>query len=306
MPGHAAEILDAVGHVPKFSLAMGEGREWVRAVNGRLGGANASHRIELAGPGDAAAPPLFARVRGGAIAVAIEDSASYRDEVPEVRALALSRRDPAGERKSGFHTVMVAAHRPHGLRYLGRIRYAPFYVWTRRNIAQVSELKGMKIRAGSQHGAFLRGLGMSPVEMSAKNIYMALRMGKIDGFGWISLGPRARGWLRGVRHRIDVPLYRAENVVSVMNLARWNRLKSTQRKAIVAATARFETGMAVRMAKRIRAEEAALTRYGIRRIRFSRQENWRYRSAALKAAWAALGRAIPKEKLDRLRKLSGS
>ena len=301
-PAQAGESLRAVGYVSPTDAMMTQARVWVDAINRGLKG---EIEIDFAGgPNAIPRDRQIAALRDGRLDIAIAVTADYRDQVPEAGALTLSRLSPSQERKSGFYDAMVRAHGEIDVRYIGRVRYSPFFLWIGKKVGTLAGLEGLRMRSEPLYDRFVRRLGMVPVMLSARRTHGALDRGVVDGFGWTTVGPRQRGWLKKVKYVIDLPFYRAGNMVILMNLDRWKTLPAGVRRKVIAITAEFEPRMVAHYKTVNAAEVGALGKFGVDRIKFSTAENKAYLDAAYAVEWDAIARRVPAT-VATLRKLAG-
>lgn len=302
-PALAAESVRAIAFIPKNHPVMTQAQVWVDEINAGLAG---DLRINYVG-----GPEVISRyqqieaLRNGVLDIVITVTADYQDQIPEVSAFTLSKLSPAEERKSGFYDLMVGLHEKINARYIGRVQYSPFYLWTKKNVRTLADLEGLKMRTGSLYDRFMRALGMVPVTISSRETYTALERGVVDGFGWPTIGPRQRGWLKNVKYRIDLPFFHPSNMVALMNLDRWKKLSDGVQKKIVDITAAFEPRMVAHFVNQNKLEDAALAKFGLNRVTFSPAENKRYLDTAYNVEWAAIAERAPGT-VDKLRKLSGN
>jgi len=227
-PAQAAESMRAIAFIPKNHPVMTQAKRWVNTVNAALKGKlNINY---VGGPEVISRYQQIEAVRNGVLDIVITVTADYQDQIPEVSAFTLSKLGPAAERKSGFYDLMVKSHEKINVRYIGRVQYSPFYLWTKKNVKTIADLKGLKMRTGSLYDRFMRKLGMVPVTISSRETYTALERGVVDGFGWPTIGPRQRGWLKKVKYRVDLPFFHPSNMISLMNLDRLKKLTPAVQK----------------------------------------------------------------------------
>ena len=107
----------------------------------------------------------------------------------------------------------------------------------KRPIHTVEDLKGLKIRAaGSAQALLHKTLGMVPVGMSAKEVYMALQRGTIDGAA-TSIGRYNKSKWYEV-----APYLTVENTIPdinswfVVNLDFWNKLSRADQQILIQST----------------------------------------------------------------------
>ncbi len=294
----------AVAFIPKNHPLMSQTIVWVDTINKELAG---KVKINYVG-GPEVIPGLqqVEAVRNGVIDIAFNPTAYYQNILPEGGAFILSKYTPAEERKpNGFYDFMVKRHENINCRYIGRMLWAPFYLWPKKNVKTLDDLKGMKMRTSALYDRFMKALGIVPVTISAGDTYTALERGTVGGFGWPNMGPRQKGWLEVVKNVIDLPFYGSNNITTVMNLDKWNKLPKDVREQIAAVTAKVEQDMYNHFVSAADKEWAELDKAGVNRIKFSDAENKKYIDLAYQVEWDNLAKKVP-DIIGELKKVTGN
>lgn len=293
----------AVSLFPKNHPVLAQANVWVDIINDRLKG-----RLKINYVGG---PEVIGRfqqmnaVRTGVIDIGLVVTADLQDELPEVSAFTLSKIGPDAERESGFYDLMVNSIRKMNARYIGRIQYGPFYLWTKKKPEKLADLSGLKMRTGALYDKMMRELGMVPVTINQPEVYTALEQGTVDGLGWPVFGVRSIGWTRHIKYAINLPFFSPSNMIAVMNLDRWNKLPADLQKDIVALTAEFEPKMVKYFRDEEEKEWKELDKL-VTRVKFSDAENKKYLDTAYNVEWAAIAKRVPPELVTRLRALTGN
>ena len=68
-----------------------------------------------------------------------------------------------------------------GIRMMMPMGYGPYYVWSKKPIETIEDLKGLKFRSVGDQAKLLAELGVTPVGMTPPEIYDAVSKGTIDG-----------------------------------------------------------------------------------------------------------------------------
>lgn len=300
---HAEESMRAVSFIPKNHPVMAQANVWVKTINETLPG---KFKINYVG-----GPEVIGRyqqqnaLRTGVLDMTLSTTADFQDELPEVSTFTLSKIGPAEERKSGFYDSMVRSFEKMNARYIGRLQYGSFYMWTKKKPEQLADLQGLKMRTGSLYDKMMRELGMVPVTINQPEVYTALEGGTVDGLAWPVFGVRSIGWTRHVKNVIDLPFYSASNVIALMNLDKWKKLPGDVQKAILDTTANFEPKMVTYFQEEEKKEWKELDKV-VTRVRFSEPDNKKYLDTAYEVEWAAIAKRVSPEMLARLRKVSGN
>ena len=293
----------AVSFIPKNHPVMVQANVWVGTINEALPG---KLKVNYVG-----GPEVIGRyqqqnaLRTGVVDMTLSTTADFQDELPEVSTFTLSRIGPAEERKSGFYDTMVRSFEKMNARYIGRMQYGGFYMWTKKKPEKLADLKGLKMRTGSLYDKMMRELGMVPVTINQPETYTALEGGTVDGLAWPVFGVRSIGWTRHVKFVIDLPFYSASNVIALMNLDKWKKLPGDVQKAILDTTAKFEPDMVKYFQEEEQKEWKELDKV-VTRVKFSAPENKKYLDTAYEVEWAAIAKRVSPETLAQLRKLSGN
>lgn len=296
--------LKAVAFIPKNHPLMSQTVVWVDMINKELAG---KLKINYIG-GPEVMPGLqqVEAVRKGVLDIAFNPTAYYQNIFPEGGAFILSKYTPTEERKpGGFYDFMVKRHEKINCRYIGRMLWTPFYLWPKKEVHTLADLKGVKMRTSALYDRFMKALGIVPVTIPAGDTYTALERGTVEGFGWPNMGPRQRGWLEVVKCAIDLPFYGSNNITAVMNLDKWNSLPQDVQDQVVAVTAKFEPIMYDHFVKAVEKEWAELDKIGIKRIKFSEAENKKYLDLAYQVEWDNLAEKVP-DLIDELKRVTGN
>jgi TRAP-type C4-dicarboxylate transport system substrate-binding protein len=301
--GAQETALRAISFIPKNHPVMAQGNVWVDTVNEKLAGKVKINYV--GGPEVIGRHQQLNALRTGILDVLMSVTSDFQDEIPEVSAFTLSKLDPAAERKSGFYDLMVKTHERVNVRYIGRVQYGGFYLWTKKKPETLADLKGLKMRTGSLYDKMMREHGMVPVSINQPETYTALEQGTVDGLGWPVFGVRAIGWTRHVKFAIDLPFYEASNMIAVMNLDKWNKLPAEVQKTLLDATAEYEPKM-VKFFQDGEAKEWADLDKLVTRVKFSEAENKKFLETAYNVEWAAIAKRVSPETLALLRKTTGN
>src|SRR5262249_50248872 len=112
--------------------------------------------------------------------------------------------------------------------------------WFRKEIKEVSDFNGLKMRIGGFAGNVLSKLGMVPQQIAGGDIYPALEKGTIDAGEWV--GPyddEKLGFHKVAQYYYYPGWWEGATANHVMvNIGKWNELPKTY-QAIVAAAAAY-------------------------------------------------------------------
>jgi TRAP-type C4-dicarboxylate transport system substrate-binding protein len=83
--------------------------------------------------------------------------------------------------RTRFFDLMRQANLKHNVYYLFPVMTGTMGYMTNFPVKGLADFKGKKVRAPGLDGQIVKALGSAPVSLSAKEIYMALRRGTVDG-----------------------------------------------------------------------------------------------------------------------------
>lgn len=295
--------LKAVSFLPKDHQLCAMIHEWVDRINNQCG-----DKIKVNWVGGPEVIPGFDQaeaLRNNMVQLIFNPAAYYAPMAPEVNAFQLSKLSMKEERKpGGFYDFMVERHKKIDMMYLGTWLYDPFYLRINHEIDSIDDLKGVKMRTAALYDRFMKKLGIVPVTVPFGETYTALERGLVDGFGFATLGPADWGWLDHCKYIIDIPFYKRQNTLILMNLDVWNSLDSELQDKIMDITVEFESDMVEYFKKEIAKEWEKYDKMKIKKIHFSPEEEKQYLDAAYSAEWEALEKRVP-ELVPTLKELTG-
>jgi TRAP-type transport system periplasmic protein len=295
--------LKAVSFLPKDHVLCAMVPPWIERVNAEL---KDVLKVNWVG-GPEVMPPFeqHEAVRKGIFQVGFIPAAYYGGILPEADAISLSKYDFKKEReRGGIWDYFVERHKKINIMLLGTWQYNPFYLFVKKPVGKLEDLKGVKMRTAAKYDKMMLKLGMIPVTVQFGETYTALQRGVVDGFGWPTMGPREWGWLEYVKNVIDIPFYARQNTFILMNLDTWNKLSKDVQNKLINITIKYEPEMRAYFEKEIEKEKKEQEKIGIKRIKFSSEDTKKYIETANDAFWEDLEKKVPDE-VKTLRKLMG-
>jgi TRAP-type C4-dicarboxylate transport system substrate-binding protein len=291
LPAFAAEkTLKAVCFLPKTMKVAAMSVEWVKQVNEAFKG-----ELEvkyLGGPEVTASKQQIQALQNGVFDINFNVTSYYSPLAPELNAFQLSQLMPWEERETEFFDFMRKRHENIGVVYLGRWLYGPFYLWTKKSVSSMEDLKGLKLRTGPMYIYFMNKLGVSSVSIKPTDVYTALERGTADGFAWPLLGARDNGWTDSCKYIIDHGFYMQDGAI-LFNKKTWEGLSEATRNKLEKLTADFERDMVAYFQGEIKAERDRLKEDGVKFVRFSEDEAAAYIDKANSAYWEQLEEKVP-------------
>ena len=118
-------------------------------------------------------------------------------------------------------------------RLLGVGRLGPWVLSTKRKIASLDEIKGMKLRAPQIEGVVeaLKHLGANPTPIAFNEIYLALQNGTVDGFV-SALNPSVAGKFYEVSKYVCSNAFGEGLDKEAISVRSWGRLSPEQQRAL--------------------------------------------------------------------------
>ncbi len=124
----------------------------------------------------------------------------------------------------GLFDIMKKAYARQNIHLLTENTQGDVYnIGTVKSVTKLDDLKGMKIRAVGIYADYVKALGASPVSIPYDELYMALKMGTIDGF-LASSGALISNKLGEVIHHYLLPSTNSIGAVVGINVKAWNAL----------------------------------------------------------------------------------
>lgn len=295
--------LKAVSFLPKDHRLCAQIPVWLDRVNTEL-----KEVLKINWVGGPEVMPPFEQpeaVRKGIFQVGFLPAAYYIGILPEGDAISLSKYDFKKEReKGGLWDYFVERHKKINMMLIGTWLYDPFYLYVKKEVKGLGDLKGLKMRTAAKYDKMMLKLGMVPVTVQFGETYTALQRGVVDGFGWPTIGPREWGWLEYCKFVIDIPFYSRQNTFMLMNLDVWQKLPKTAQERMIEITIKYEPEMKAYFEKEIEKEKKEMEKLGVKRIKFSAEETQKYIDTANYAFLEDLEKKVPEE-VKILKKLMG-
>lgn len=228
----------------------------------------------------------FEAVKGGTVDASFLVTAYYFGQVPEAYCANLSKLMPWEERQSGFYDLMNEIHEAAGVHYLGRWHRMGFYIWTKKPVTKLADLKGLKIRGGGVcYDPWFEKLGITGVQIPPPDVYSALQRGLVEGFGWPMLGANDFGWLEIIKNCVDHEVYSSSNALTIINLKKWYSIPKPLRDNISKAFAEAEHDMVKYYSDLYEKERQKAMDTGVTFTKLSPEEARYYVDVAYEADW---------------------
>ena len=120
--------------------------------------------------------------------------------------------------------------------------YPPQVVFCNKEISNLDDLKGVKVRAsGRMTAKFLEALGAEGVNVAFSEVPGALQKGVVDCAVTGAGSGYSAGWWEVSTHLLTIPLGGWDHVVTAMNMDKWNALdEETQNFIMTEVAEKFE------------------------------------------------------------------
>lgn len=124
----------------------------------------------------------------------------------------------------GLFDIMKKVYASHNLQLIAHYTMGDVYnIGTIKPVKKLSDLKGMKIRAVGVYADYIKALGGVPVSIPYGELYMALKMGTVDGY-LASAGALETQKLGEVIHNFVLPTMNSIGFVVAVNKKSWDAL----------------------------------------------------------------------------------
>jgi TRAP-type C4-dicarboxylate transport system substrate-binding protein len=171
---------------PVGTAVMMHGVEWAKEIEKRT---NGRLKVEILPPGAICdVKDIINFMSKGVFDCAITYGGFYTGMIPETD---LEIGLPQGHRtweevkdvmyKRGLGEVIQAAYDEHNIKWWPTAADCYYHFNTNFEVKKLDDLKGKKIRALGVYGKYVQLLGASPVVVPGAEMYMAMKLGTIDG-----------------------------------------------------------------------------------------------------------------------------
>ncbi|WP_146617695.1 TRAP transporter substrate-binding protein [Rhodoplanes serenus] len=206
---------------------------------------------------------------------------------------------PDGGPGSALHQFMVKLYERRGVRFLGHaagdLGVGTHYITTRKRVARIEDLKGMKIRVAPVTRHFVQAAGAESITLPPAEIFLAMDRGTVDGFSWPVADAFTRyGWQNVSKFLIDQPMYRS-GVSIVVNQRAWSRLSKEAQDVLMRAVAETQTWTRGWFAENLDKQKAAMRAAGMEIVTLSEADRDRWTKVANEALWKYYEGVMPKD-----------
>jgi len=191
--------------------------------------------------------------------------------------------------------IIQPAYNRHNLHFFSNYCEGPNMFFTNFKVERWEDFEGKKLRAGGPQADVLKTFGGVPVALDFGDIYMAGKLGLIDGYGMdlASIGPAK---LYEVSKYLIFPAWNAtQHGDLVINLDSWNALEDWQREAIGSDDfiEEFYFRSATVLESAMNDSLASALEYGCEIITLSPEEEQRYVKKIWETTWSSFAELSP-------------
>ena len=212
-------------------------------------------------------------VANGVIDMAFLTAGFYFGNAAGVEYQYATRLNSEKLRKNGYFDFANDLHRKGNLELIGFAEDITdfWYIFLKKPVKQLSDLKGMRLGDGTTSLSFLKTVGASSVTIGMPEAYTALERGVIDGILWPRRLIPVLRLHEVLKYYIDAPFYR-NDINYIMNLDRWKSIPEDLQKIMKEAAIEIEkeTASITRAIEEKAANDIATS--GIIKIQFSQVE----------------------------------
>lgn len=199
-------------------------------------------------------------------------------------------------KSTGYLDYMTKLHAAKGLIYVGELPVSQlrFHIFLKSPIQKLADFKGLKIRVFPAIAPAVKAIGASPLVLPMTEIYTAMERGIIDGFvtGASGVAKQFKGLTKAY---VEPGFYRASFHV-LANPKSWAKVPAaTQAKVIDFVRNADPATYEASWNENLDASYKALKTDGVKAVRFSAEEEAKFKRTVLEAAWAAVRKKAPEE-----------
>jgi len=170
-----------------------------------------------------------------------------------------------------------------------------YNIGTKKEVTKLEDLKGMKIRAVGIYADYVKALGAAPVSIPYGEIYMAIKMGTIDGY-LASSGALVSNKLGEVVKNYILPTCNSIGFVVAVNQKSWDALPEDIKRILDTSAPHAAVGVAALYAGVVEnSKSIAEKEYGVKFNMLSLQDQQRA-TAIAQPIWDKAGEASPESK----------
>lgn len=198
-----------------------------------------------------------------------------------------------GDPKYRIGDIVQRAANKANVHWVGWTSQGNNVAYTKFPVSKWEDFTGRKMRAGGPHALFHRAMGGVPVVMPVAEIYMALKLGTIEGSYYDVASLEKMKFHEVTNHIVFPPWNSAQHQETFVNLASWNALNQWQRDRIneVFKPTYFETSRLHQVSAKKGLE--TFVKSGGKIITLSDKEVLRMRARVIEQVWPEVAKLSP-------------
>lgn len=181
-------------------------------------------------------------VQRGTIDMANVPTSFFETLVPGADATKISDFTAAEERGTGAYEMILGMYKKAGFYYLGRGEASDpgfFFLFVNKPTEKKEDFKGLKYGGSTAFHGFYKNIGGSPSTVPLPEYHSALERGIVDGIV-TSLSVGLQFGLHEVSKYIVTPGVYRSNVISIVNLKKWDSLPDKLKKLMTESMVEYE------------------------------------------------------------------
>ena len=197
------------------------------------------------------------------------------------------------ERENGATALWDKLFQKHmNAKYLGAPQSGGgFYIYSKKKIEKLEDLKGLIIRVMPLYVPFLKTLGAKPIVMPPPEVYTALTRGVVDAVMW-PIVISGFGWQEIVKYAVFPGLFQLE-AGTLVNLDKWNTIPKDLQETIIKSLKEVEHLGAEEISKVAEKEWQTVKAAGVEIVEFSPEDAKTLREVAYRETWKEVMKMAP-------------
>lgn len=239
--------------------------------------------------------PLFdvgKNLKDGVVDIITTSGAYYGNVLPEAEAMKLIEVSMAELRRNGGFDYLNKLHvQKANTFYLARFyNYEEAHIFLNKEISK-PDFTGLKIRVTPMYRPLVEKLGGTGINSAPPEVYTLIERGTVDGYGWATRGIFDYSWQKVTRYRVDPGFYHPDISLMINNDVWTRKLNDAQRKLLLDMALEVERSVGDKAL--IDTERKKHLEAGIKVIKFSPEDETKYRRTARDAGWEVVNKISP-------------
>jgi TRAP-type C4-dicarboxylate transport system substrate-binding protein len=214
--------------------------------------------------------------------------------MPESWCKGLSELAEWEERKTGaFDLWSEIIEKRINSKYLGRFHsLLPFTMFVNKDVKNLADFKGLKIRVMPLYIPFVKALGAAPVTIPPSEIYTSLERGVVDGFMWPDVGMVSFGLQEVTKYSMTPGVFQMEPA-TMMNMKKWKQIPTDAQEAIMEVMQDMEYIASMRNELLVEKEHRIRKAGGMQTIQLPPDQATEFRNIVYEKTWEFVIKEAP-------------